>query len=202
MTQAADRAGSWLGLEEAARRLDVHPATLREWADRGRIRTYRTPGGHRRFSEEDVNALQVQPAPDLSLLMHAAVGHARVATNAGRLASEAWYARFDEEAKAQQRQLGMDLMEHLVAYLGDREADWRPTLTDLGERYAGLARKVGLTLGDSQRAFFLFEGLVRSSVGELAAAHVPAPQDLDRSTGWFLNEVRIAMVDSLSREDG
>ena len=47
---------SWLSLDEAAKRLSVHPATLREWADKGQIRTFRTPGGHRRFSEADVAA--------------------------------------------------------------------------------------------------------------------------------------------------
>src|SRR3989442_6667548 len=93
----------WLGLEEAARRLSVHPATLREWADKGRIRTFRTPGGHRRFSESDVLGLEAaHVTPDLSLLMHATVGQTRIATSRGRLATEAWYARFDDSAKQRQ----------------------------------------------------------------------------------------------------
>lgn len=200
MRKAEDAGPNWLGLEEAARRLDVHPATLRDWADRGRIRAFRTPGGHRRFSEEDLTALQLQSTPDLSLLMHATVGQARLALNGGRLAGEGWYALFDESTKAGQRRLGIDLMELLVAYLGDRDADWGPKITQLGESYAALSRQAGISLGDSLRAFHLFEGLVRSSVGELAAARVPAPADLDQGAAWFLNEVRVAMVESLSRE--
>src|SRR5438128_5866910 len=106
---------SWLSLDEAARRLSVHPATLREWADKGRIRTFRTPGGHRRFSESDVLGLEAANVkPDLSLLMHATVGHARIATSGGRLATEIWYARFDDSAKQRQRELGVELVQLLL----------------------------------------------------------------------------------------
>ena len=36
--------------------LDVSDTTLRQWADSGYIRVYRTPGGHRRFLKDDVEA--------------------------------------------------------------------------------------------------------------------------------------------------
>src|SRR6266480_6033843 len=112
---------TWLSLDEAAKRLSVHPATLREWADKGQIRTFRTPGGHRRFSEADVARLGAHAKPDLSLLMHATVGHARIATSDGRLATESWYARFDEVAKVRQRELGMDLVQFLVSFLANSQ---------------------------------------------------------------------------------
>jgi len=188
----------WLSLEEAARRLSVHPATLREWADKGRIRTFRTPGGHRRFSESDVLGLEAaHVTPDLSLLMHATVGHTRIATSGGRLATEAWYARFDDNAKQRQRELGVELVQLLVAYLADADRDWSKEIDALGARYAELARGAGLSAGDALRAFHLFEGIVRSSVDELGAAKV-ARADLEANVGWFLNEVRVAMVESFS----
>ena len=186
---------SWLSLDEAAKRLNVHPATLRDWADKGRLRTYRTPGGHRRFSEADVAAIGMEAKPDLSLLMHATVGHARVVTTGGGLASETWYSRFDEAAKARQRELGIQLVQMLVSFLGDSGRDWSLDIRQLGERYGRLARDSGLSMGDAMRAFHLFEGIVRRSVSELGAAKV-ARSDLDASVGWFLNEVRVAMVES------
>jgi excisionase family DNA binding protein len=185
----------WLSLDEAAKRLNVHPATLRDWADKGRIRAFRTPGGHRRFSEADVASLGSQVSPDLSLLMHAAVGQTRMASS--RLASESWYARFDEEAKARQRELGMDLVQFLVSFLANSERDWSSEIQELGHRYAGLARQAGLSVGDAMRAFHLFDGLVRSSVNDLSAARLTRG-DLEQSVGWFLNEVEVAMVEALS----
>jgi excisionase family DNA binding protein len=186
---------SWLSLDQAAKRLSVHPATLREWADRGRIRTFRTPGGHRRFSEADVTELGAQAKPNMSLLMHATVGHARIATSDGRLASESWYSRFDDAAKTQQRELGMQLVQMLISFLSEGDRDWSAEIRLLGARYASLARDVGLSLGDAMRAFHLFEGIVRLSVTELGAAKV-GRADLETNVGWFLNEVRVAMVES------
>jgi excisionase family DNA binding protein len=189
---------SWLNLTEASQRLKVHPATLREWADKGRIRTFRTPGGHRRFSGEDVNALAADAAPELGLFMNALVGQARLATSDGKLASEPWYSRFDDAAKERQRELGHDLMRVLVAYLRDIEKDWSAEVQNLGDRYARLAHDVGLSLGDAMRAFHLFDGLVHSSAKQLSAVQVGGLADFERHVGWFLNEVRVAMVESFS----
>lgn len=188
----------WLSLHEASARLSVHPATLREWADRGRIRTFRTPGGHRRFSAEDVDALAAEATPELALFMSALVGQARLATSGGRLATESWYSRFDAAAKERQRELGHELMRLLVAYLGDMDNDWGSDLRVLGDRYARLAHDVGLSLGDAMRAFHLFEGLVHSSVKQLSAVQVGGSSDFEDHVGWFLNEVRVAMVESFS----
>jgi excisionase family DNA binding protein len=190
---------SWLSLNEASKRLNVHPATLREWADRGRIRTFRTPGGHRRFSGEDVDALAAEAAPELALFMSALVGQARLATTAGRLATESWYSRFDEASKERQRELGHDLMRLLVAYLGDLEKDWTGDVRALGDHYARLAHDAGLSLGDAMRAFHLFEGLVHSSVKQLSAVQAGGLADFERHVGWFLNEVRVAMVESFTK---
>jgi len=192
----AHETAAWLSLHEASQRLNVHPATLREWADRGRIRTFRTPGGHRRFSVEDVDALAAEAAPELALFMSALVGQARLATSAGQLAAESWYSRFDDAAKARQRELGHDLMRLLVAYLSDTEKDCTNDLHFLGESYSRLAHDTGLSLGDAMRAFHLFEGLVHASAKQLSAVQVGGSADFERHVGWFLNEVRVEMVES------
>jgi excisionase family DNA binding protein len=48
----------WLSLGPASRVLGVDPDTLRRWADAGRVRSFATPGGHRRFSRADLRRLQ------------------------------------------------------------------------------------------------------------------------------------------------
>jgi len=196
--RGTETSAAWLSLDEAAKRLNVHPATLREWADKGRIRTFRTPGGHRRFTEADIDALNAESTPDLSLFMNATVGHARLAASGGRLAGESWYSRFDEAAKHRQRELGTDLVQALVAFLGDLEGSWTAQIGELGKRYADLARDSKLSLGDAMRAFHLFEGLARSSVQQLTAAHASGSADLERNVSWFLNEVQVTMVESFA----
>ena len=49
--------GDWLRLAEAAATLGVSHNTLRAWSDDGRVRCYRSPGGHRRYRRGDIEAL-------------------------------------------------------------------------------------------------------------------------------------------------
>jgi excisionase family DNA binding protein len=43
-----------LSTSQAARELGVSLGTVRRWADRGYLHAYRTPGGQRRFSAEQI----------------------------------------------------------------------------------------------------------------------------------------------------
>ena len=57
VTDAAPAAPRWLSLGPASRMVGVDPDTLRRWADEGRIEAYVTPGGHRRFDRQTIEAL-------------------------------------------------------------------------------------------------------------------------------------------------
>jgi excisionase family DNA binding protein len=46
----------WLTLGQAARYLGVAQSTIRKWSDGGRVPTFTTPGGHRRFQRSDLEA--------------------------------------------------------------------------------------------------------------------------------------------------
>ena len=45
----------FLTVGQAAAYVGVSPASLRKWANDGRVPAYRTPGGQRRFSLEDLD---------------------------------------------------------------------------------------------------------------------------------------------------
>lgn len=47
----------WLTLSEACALIGMSPATLRRWSDSGDIRTFTTPGGHRRFARSAILGL-------------------------------------------------------------------------------------------------------------------------------------------------
>jgi excisionase family DNA binding protein len=51
---AANRLG--LSASQAARALGVSVSTVRRWSDSGALHGYRTPGGQRRFSREQIDA--------------------------------------------------------------------------------------------------------------------------------------------------
>ena len=48
---------TWLSIDAACKLLGVDQSTLRRWSDSGKIPVFRTPGGHRRYNEEDLRAL-------------------------------------------------------------------------------------------------------------------------------------------------
>jgi excisionase family DNA binding protein len=67
-----------LTLQEACRRLGIHPNTLRKWDKQGKIRVVRTVGGRRRIPESEVERLMGFARPDVS---RKAVIYARVSSH-------------------------------------------------------------------------------------------------------------------------
>src|SRR5881398_3739723 len=75
MTRSTHTSRLGLTTSEAARHLGVSLSTIRRWSDLGYLRGYRTPGGQRRFSieqlDEFIDSLQSggpmpqAPAPDV-----------------------------------------------------------------------------------------------------------------------------------------
>ena len=47
-----------VGIGRAAQLLEVHPNTLRKWADEGLVPFLRLPSGHRRFVVEELEAFR------------------------------------------------------------------------------------------------------------------------------------------------
>ena len=199
----------WLTLHEASERLDVHPATLRQWADRGRLRAFRTPGGHRRFSAGDVDTLLATlssaPSPEVQLLLDAALGRARRELSAGRLTGEAWSRLLDPGTRERFRQLGRGLLELLARSLapdggaGAALAEARAAGSEQGR----LAAQAGLTLVETVRAHTLFRDMLVESLLQMRAVRDqgrPAPDlvGLYRQVGAFADEVLVACLGSFA----
>ena len=54
--QEARGGGPWFTASQAARYVGVCAETMRRWDNRGWVRAYRLPSGHRRFSQRDLDA--------------------------------------------------------------------------------------------------------------------------------------------------
>jgi excisionase family DNA binding protein len=194
----------WLSLQAASQMLGVHPSTLRQWADSGKIPTVRTPGGHRRFAESDVRAL-LEPEPlqpsGVQLLVQSALGRTRLEVSGGKLDEQAWYQRFNETDKAEHRELGRKLLSMVMQYLSqpsDRQAilqDARSLGRSYGER--SLVNKLSLT--EAVRAFLYFHDTLTDGVIQMSET-VGKKGNLDligtyQQINVFIDEVMLAMLE-------
>jgi excisionase family DNA binding protein len=163
----------WLSLQEASKMLGVHPSTLRQWADSGKIPTVRTIGGHRRFAESDVRAL-LEPEPlqpsGVQLLVQSALGRTRLEVSGGKLSEQSWYQRLDETDKAEYQELGRKLLSMVMQYLAqpsDRQAILEEARA-LGRSYGERSLVSKLTLTEAVRAFLYFHGFLTDGVLQMS----------------------------------
>jgi len=198
----------WLSLQDASRMLGVHPSTLRQWADAGKIHTVRTPGGHRRFAETDVRAL-LEPEPlepaGIQLLVQSALGRARLEVSGGKMSEQSWYKRFDETDKAEHRELGRKLLSLVMQYLsqpGDRQSVLDEARA-LGRAYGERSVSRNLRITESVSAFLYFQDFLMDGVRQMAKA-VGQSANIDlvaayQQIGEFTNEVLLAMLEVYER---
>lgn len=197
-------AESFLSLTEAARRLGVHSATLRRWADRGEIPVTFTAGGHRRFDAGDVTRFieaqrQEGAQRGLTHWRENAVVHTRHQLQAR--AHEAWLDGLTDDARARSREMGKRLMGLLLTYIsapGSPEV-MEPEVQALGHAYGRHSRDAGLTVSMAMQAtvFFrdaLFDSTLHASSAEhaLASGHVRLLRRLNR----FVNIVQLAIAET------
>ena len=159
----------WLSLGDACRLLEVSDTTLRQWADNGHLRVYRTPGGHRRFLRDDVTALTNAAPParesdGADELEGPALRRIRRRLNRVNAASQPWYQSVEEEGRVRMRLFGRRLLS-LLAQDGPRRRR-QDTLDEslmLGQQYGSEMADRGVLLKDTLEAFIFFRTLVLDS---------------------------------------
>ena len=200
---------AWLTLQSASKQLGVSPATLRHWADNGKVRAFRTPGGHRRFSETDMLALRsqtahspVSPERDMERLIHGALGRARLEISAGRLEHETWYQGFDDAAKQRLRELGQQLMTLLLQALREEPdgAGLARHARKLGKEYGQASLSRGTPLADALRAFLFFRDYIFEDLIDLASRSESDEHlnslDVYRRVSTVTNEMLVSMIET------
>lgn len=188
---ARERAGRWLSLGEAASRLGVDEATLRHWADTGRVRTFRTPGGHRRFHEHDLRSLIQREVPRVDSLAHLVErrGAKLLAGSPARaLQDRPWFSSLDESVRARARAYGRDAFAAVVRYVAEPAARRaiREQLTGQGRQYGAHLRQAHVTPADAAEAFGYFRHLVLAMVTE------------PRGRGGMLDEEQVRILIEVS----
>jgi len=200
---------NWLSLKEAAERLTIHPATLRRWADKGAIPYMLTPGGHRRFSETDLDRfLQEQRREQSTLPMAQAwAEQALTRTRQGLAAqgSQPWMMTMDDANRDLHRQLGRRLMGLTLQYISSEEAngDMLQEAQSIGWEYGRINRAAGMSLSDALTASMYFrDELIEVALQLPDSVHVRTHDNLRlmRRINQLLNAVHLAIAEIY--EDG
>ena len=167
---AARADSGWLSLGPAARLVGVDPDTLRRWADDGRVESYTTPGGHRRFARRALEQLSLSRGTTARPLASLGATPERL-TRAYRRSYGTPAARRLEptgsagDQRDAYRRDGQLLVEALVAHL-DTDA------SDTAARAATEARATGL-VDDLARRLATSETSLTDAVSRFVAARRP-----------------------------
>jgi excisionase family DNA binding protein len=194
----------WLNLSEVAQILGVHPSTIRSWSDQGHLPVHRTQGGHRRFRRSEVNLwLQTHRDEGLDeghLVVQAALKNIRVQVSEGRIESEGWYQKLDDEARSQYRRSGRALLQGLLLALTSQEEFDDAEARSLGFEYASRGWSRGLTAAEASRAFLFFRNVLLDAmltVYEQAAIQSPkAWGEIFRRTYQFTDQIQLTLLET------
>ena len=160
----------WLSLGQACRYLDVSQASLRQWADGGLLRVYRTPGGHRRFLRDDLDALTDAGSPSTESdrngeMEGSALRRIRRRLQQVTVANQAWYTSVETQGRDRMRLFGRRLLSILTQQPLKRQQR-QGALEEsylLGREYGSEMSDRGVTLKETVEAFIFFRNMVLDS---------------------------------------
>jgi len=204
----------WLALGSASRLVGVGPDTLRRWADSGKVQSYQTPGGHRRFLTSSLEAMINAPRRHR-------YGMERLTDSAGTMvgelhrrmqrvgyAGQPWQARLSAEQRDDFRRWGGKTFNLVIEYVAAAKRAERQLLMEeaekMGALYGAEASRAGLSLAETVEAFLFFRSPVLEAItGHLRrrAAEVADVTSAFREANQAIDQVLVALVSSY-RERG
>ena len=158
----------WLTLGKACRLLGVDESTLRRWSDSGHVHAFRTPGGHRRFAEADIQGLlssRERGGESYEALTDMTVSRVRRQLHRKPAQEAHWYATVDDSIRSRLRPLGRQLAALAADYL-QRRRGRTALLADaraLGREYGRELAASSMPLAQAVEAFVFFRGSLDDS---------------------------------------
>lgn len=164
----------WVTLGRACEVVGVNESTLRRWADAGQVRSFRTPGGHRRFAEEDLRAMTAGRSFEPTTSVYESLGELAVVRIRRRLQrsrgqDSRWYQEMEEDERDRLRPLGRRIATLVSDYLSKRGRRQRllEEARELGQDYGRELKGEGLSFKDALESFTSFRKGFDDAVIEL-----------------------------------
>lgn len=201
--------GRWLSINEACAMVGVDQSTLRRWSDAGKVPVFRTPGGHRRYAENDLLSLVGASArrPDRprvirqELTARSLSGFEEGFWQGAR--ARRWFRAFSPTKHDELRLLGRRMIDLAVRFAASPESADRSSFLDegrqIGEQYGTSSARAGLTSVEAVEAFLYFRSpVVRSVLGMIEEQGLAAKRAarVFVDIGHFMDQVLLAMVAS------
>lgn len=203
-TAPASTTAEWLALGPAASMLGVDPDTLRRWADAGRVRSFTTPGGHRRFARPDLErVLAVRRAGrrSLSALGGTTEKFTKAYGREYRAEVAAPVAGTDDRAREAFRIEGRRLVETLLAFLDADDTAEKARLeaeaNGIVDQTAHRLAATGMNAADATAAFVAARGpflMALESLGRRRALDAPAVMRLYAEAATLLDRLLLRFV--------
>ena len=179
MLESPPEKSKWLPLRAACRLLDVNEATLRQWADDGHLRVYRTPGGHRRFLIEDVMSMtntapaEADRAPE-DAVEGSALRRIRRRLQGESVTRQSWYQSVQEDGRDRMRLFGRRMLSLLVHEPQVRRQRQEALAESkvLGREYGAEMSEKGVSLKDTLEALVFFRSMVLDSANPKSWSHI------------------------------
>ncbi len=181
MKREQEAAGKpFIGISAASQLLGISETTLRRWTDEGRIRVFVTPGGHRRYS-----ANQLRQFMQAHRAVHSTVSVARHlqdtvpvhrTTARADIGSALSMSQLPREAQDHLARSGRQLLDLVVRYV-TQPAKRQETIKcarEIGQEHGTILAAQGFSLVDSLEAFVRHRTLLVEAAAQFGrSGHVP-----------------------------
>jgi excisionase family DNA binding protein len=199
-----------LSITQAAKQLGVHPLTVRNWTEKGYLPFYRTPGGHRRFKKQHLNAFlnrisQNTPEPPLMAVAQRAVQQAIAAlpeqvSQPGLVIHSDKRVEITDKYRSAMRALGKKMLGLTIQYASGTADEAALTKgRELGHSYSKLTNHVGMSVSETVVAFNFFRSTIIEATFDAPHVDISNTQ-LFRRLDHFFNEVLLAIVQTMEGE--
>lgn len=193
----------WLSLSDAAQRLNIHPTTLRRWADNGDIPVMMTPGGHRRFAVSDLDTFSHNRhgLRRISGIEQMWADRALTVTRREIMAhgDAHWLSVIDDKTRERNRLLGQQLMALTLQYISNGEDNHLiDEARNIGHEYGRNCQLINMPLTDAlQASIFFRDTMIETALTlpENVNIRPEANMRLVRRINTILNTVHLAVAE-------